>query len=316
MNHKISVVVPVYNVEDYIEECISSIMNQTYDNLEIVLVDDGSTDQSSVICDNYSLIDSRIRVIHKKNGGLSDARNAGIQAMTGDYVCFVDSDDWIEPDMLESMMRLLEDSNAQIAEIGVRFVYPDHNETQIPKKCGVFNNIEVVAGYLDESIGVRGSACNKLYDIGIIKNNMFQVGRLHEDGWFLYKALYQCERYVNTDKIGYNYRQMRVGSIMDGARKGNHKSYIDTLDAFEERNRFFASKGEIVLQKKAEAYYYRTMVTYLRVIAKLEGKDSDFRKMLAKKIKSQEKDIWRNKYLGIWKLKYLGLRILNPTLFL
>jgi glycosyltransferase involved in cell wall biosynthesis len=315
MNDQVSIIVPVYNVEQYLEMCVESILNQTYDNLDIILVDDGSKDGSGLLCDKLSDLDKRIRVLHKENGGLSDARNAGTRLATGEYIGFIDSDDWIEPDIIESLINLMKDNNAQIAEMGVRFVFPDHAEEMLAKKYGVFTNIEAVAGYLDETIGIKGSACNKIYKTEIAKNNLFPVGRLHEDGWFMYKALYQCTKFVNTSIIGYNYRQLRTGSIMDGARKGGHKNYIDTIEAFEERNHFFAEKSENVLQKKAEAYYYRTLVTYLRQVTKNEGVDSDFRKFLALKIRNQENEILNNPYLGKWKIKYIGFKLLHPEVF-
>ena len=107
-NPRISVIVPVYNVEQYLPRCVESILAQTYENLEILLVDDGTKDNSGAICDAYARQDARVKAIHKKNGGLSSARNAGIDASTGEYLSFVDSDDWIEPDMYEKMMALME----------------------------------------------------------------------------------------------------------------------------------------------------------------------------------------------------------------
>ena len=112
---KISVIVPIYNVEQYLYQCIDSIIAQTYTNLEIILVDDGSTDSSGEICDKYASVDCRIVVIHKKNGGLSEARNAGINVATGDYIGFVDSDDYIFPDTYRGMIEACENNNCEIA---------------------------------------------------------------------------------------------------------------------------------------------------------------------------------------------------------
>lgn len=118
MNDLISIIVPVYNVEKYLNKCIDSIINQTYKNIEIILVDDGSTDNSGKICDEYLLRDSRIKVIHKNNGGLSSARNEGINISSGEYIGFVDSDDWVEPNMYEEMYKKILYSNADIVDCG------------------------------------------------------------------------------------------------------------------------------------------------------------------------------------------------------
>ena len=120
---KISVIVPVYNVERYLKRCIESIINQTYKDLEIILVDDGSTDSSGNICDEYKKIDKRISVIHKKNGGLSDARNEGLKVVTGTYIAFVDSDDFLDLDMYEYMQKNIEKENADIVICGTKIDY-------------------------------------------------------------------------------------------------------------------------------------------------------------------------------------------------
>ena len=115
MSRKISVIVPVYKVEPYLRKCVDSILNQTYANLEIILVDDGSPDNCGAICDEYARIDFRVNVIHKENGGQSDARNVGMRAMTGEYLMFVDSDDWLEPDTIQRLSSLLHGNNADLA---------------------------------------------------------------------------------------------------------------------------------------------------------------------------------------------------------
>ena len=137
----ISVVLPIYNVEKYLEDCIESVRRQTYRNLEIILVDDGSTDRSSVICDNYLQIDSRVKVIHKKNGGLSDARNVGIKASTGLYIALIDSDDLVAPEFIEDLYKqcMLTDSHVAICRY-CRF------ENEIVQRSATENNISVITG--------------------------------------------------------------------------------------------------------------------------------------------------------------------------
>ena len=129
MEKKVSVIIPVYNVEKYLKECIQSVLRQTYKNLEIILVDDGSKDNSGNICDEYAKRDERIKVIHKKNGGLSDARNAGIDICTGEYIAFLDSDDFIEEDMYEFLVKNLEKAKADISICQVYYVYKNAKQT-------------------------------------------------------------------------------------------------------------------------------------------------------------------------------------------
>ena len=132
-NGLVTVIVPVYNVDCYLDKCISSIVQQTYKNLEIIVVDDGSTDKSPEICDRWSQRDRRIHVMHKVNGGLSDARNAGLAVSTGEYISFVDSDDWIKPKFIETLMISLQAEKADIAECGVIFV--DKQEHILRERC-------------------------------------------------------------------------------------------------------------------------------------------------------------------------------------
>ncbi len=124
----ISVIIPVYNVERDLQRCLDSVIAQTYSHIEILLVDDGSTDNSCMICDRYAGIDSRISVIHQKNGGVGKARNAGLDAATGDYISFVDADDWLEPEMLEKLLQKAQAADASVAICGAWFHTPDGNK--------------------------------------------------------------------------------------------------------------------------------------------------------------------------------------------
>ena len=123
MTERISVVVPVYNVEQYLEKCVNSIINQTYKNLEIILVDDGATDKSGKLCDELAKLDNRIMAYHKKNGGLSDARNYGVERATGDYIGFVDGDDYIDVEMYEKLYEAIKKENVDVAECNLKIIY-------------------------------------------------------------------------------------------------------------------------------------------------------------------------------------------------
>ena len=227
MNELISIIVPVYKVEKYLDRCVESIVNQTYTNLEIILVDDGSPDNCPAICDKWAEKDNRIRVIHRENGGLSDARNAGIDIAAGDYIGFIDSDDYIEPDMYKKLLTVIHETNSDIALCNIRTVYED-NENSFSYKdtdiTTVFNNAAAMSALIDDFI--RQVVWNKLYKADIIKDIPFDVGKYHEDEFWSYKVIGKSSQVALIEYTGYNYLQ-RKNSIM-----GNSYS-LKRLDAIE-----------------------------------------------------------------------------------
>ena len=210
----ISVIVPVYNVENYLARCVDSILAQTYQNLQILLVDDGSTDSSGRICDDYAAGDSRITVIHKKNGGLSSARNAGIEAAQGEYLAFVDSDDWIEPEMYDHMLTLMEKYQGTLVCAGRYDVNGATGEKKIglcPKEETCISAEEMV-GKIFLWDGCDSSACDKLYHRSLFASFRYPEGKVCEDVPTTYKIVLQAERVVLCDRPFYNYYH-RPGSI-------------------------------------------------------------------------------------------------------
>ena len=159
---KLSIVVAVYNIEQYLHKCVESLLAQTYSNLEIILVDDGATDGSGTICDDYAEKDSRVHVIHKTNGGLSDARNVGIEAATGTYLAFVDGDDWVDTDMYMCLIQELERTQSDIAVCRYRQIYRDATFDQSTGKVFVFEGKEALRAMLqeDEAIQIQNAAWN------------------------------------------------------------------------------------------------------------------------------------------------------------
>lgn len=201
----ITIIVPVYNVEKYIRRCVDSLIMQTYHNLEIILVDDGSTDDSSIICDDYADRDNRINVIHKKNGGLSDARNAGLDLSTGDYIMFIDSDDYVDHNLIDRVFLEAEKNNADVVVCGYYADYVDKEEKLISTtiyaglnssyKKENFNEIPLS----ENVIGLLGYAWNKLYKSTIIKHkcHYFEKGlSLVEDIVFNCHVLEECESII------------------------------------------------------------------------------------------------------------------------
>jgi len=195
METLISIVIPIYNVENYINKCVDSIIHQTYKNLEIILVDDGSPDNCGNIADKYAELDCRIEVIHKVNGGLSDARNAGLQIATGEYIYFFDSDDYVETDIIESALSKVIDSEADVVIFSFYNEMVDKNEIIIKKEAVILNPENP-----SSMISIIGYAWNKLYKTSYIKSNAFTFQKglsLVEDIVFNEKIL------IHANKIGY-----------------------------------------------------------------------------------------------------------------
>lgn len=238
MNPLISIIIPIYNVEAYLEKCIDSIIAQDYTPLEIILVDDGATDRSREICDKYAKRYENITVLHKKNGGLSSARNAGMGLMQGEYISFVDSDDYIAPDMISTLYTDLTQNNADISCISFLNIFPDRivKNTNLTEKiilskkkaleCFLFN------GYLTPC------ACGKLYKRELWNNIKFPDGRLFEDQLTIYKILDLAEKVVFNPDPKYFYLK-REGSI--GHSKFNKKTY-DLYQAINEEYDFIVRK--------------------------------------------------------------------------
>lgn len=220
MDDLISVIVPIYSVEPYLKKCVDSIINQTYKNLEIILVDDGSPDNCPQICDEYAKADSRIKVIHQKNGGLSAARNAGLDIMTGDYVAFVDSDDWIEPTMYETLLKNLISFSADISFGGVADDVEENNEIKTNKVSNYGSEpfsedkISAMKRYFTGS----WAAWDKLYKASIFSKIRFPVGEINEDEAIVLDILDSCNLVCYEPCVLYHYMiRPNAGSITNSA---------------------------------------------------------------------------------------------------
>lgn len=230
----ISVIVPVYNVEAYLDKCISSIVNQTYRNLEIILVDDGSPDNCPAMCDAWKEKDARIVVLHKENGGLSDARNAGMGAAHGEFISFIDGDDWIEPRFFEILQHELEAQNADVASVQYRLCW----EGDACERQNAYEHVTVydrqTAMRLLIQNQIKQVVWNKLYRSAQIRDIPFEKGKFHEDEFWTYQVIGRIERFAAIDYIGYDYFQ-RAGSIM-GA--GYSPKRLDAVEAKTRRQAY------------------------------------------------------------------------------
>lgn len=217
-NPLLSVIVPVYNVEQYLPKCVESILNQTYRDLELILVDDGTKDNSGIICDEYARKDPRVRVIHKENGGLSSARNAGMDAANGTYITFVDSDDWLEPEGYAHLMELMHRHQVKLVCGGNYDVDSETGERTLgvcPEKEEVISTREMVKRMFLWQ-GCDSSACDKIYHRDLLENFRYPHGKVCEDVAVTYKIVLGTDRVVMSERPFYNYLH-RSGSISTSA---------------------------------------------------------------------------------------------------
>lgn len=231
----VSIIVPVYNVAAYLPQCLDSIVGQSYAHLEVLLVDDGSTDGSGDICDQWALRDSRIRVIHKANGGLSDARNAALECMTGTLVMMVDSDDYITPDCVETLVKLLDDTRCDIA-VGQWQMFDDHTQSQ-PHNRGngrvtVFGRDQAIEHIFYQDT-LTHSVCSRIFRASLFERLRFPVGMLYEDLAVAYPLMLQVSRVAFTTRVVYLYRQHPSSITGHFTRQRTH--VLDILEALEEQ---------------------------------------------------------------------------------
>lgn len=214
----VSIIVPVYNVEKYLGKCLDSLIDQTYRNLQIILVDDGSGDSSGTICDRYAAQDNRIQVIHKKQSGVSAARNTGLEAVNGSYICFADSDDWIDEKMIETMYENMVEEKAQISIIGYDMVWEDGRSQKKSDENAyyVWNQREAIAQWMTQKI-FKGFMCDKMFAKEIFTGIRFPEDRSYMEDVAIGLDLFaRAETVVYSGKIGYHYLQRQGSATNSG----------------------------------------------------------------------------------------------------
>ena len=276
MKARISIIVPVYKVEKYLVRCIESIRRQTYSNLEIILVDDGSPDLCPYICDEYAKKDKRIVVIHKENGGLSDARNAGIEIAKGEYIGFIDSDDYIHQNMYESLLKTLIENQADIVVCDVEKVYDERQMIRDEGKFGtqLYTGIQAVENIFDADLYLRSVvAWGKLYKKSLFDDVRYPEGKINEDEFTTYRLFYKSNRVIYIDQKYYYYFQ-RQDSIM-----GRKKREIldDSLEAYEEMGDYFEKRDEKFITQLVK-YRYLCMIKEEAANLKKSVKSKDRKK--------------------------------------
>ncbi|MEK6266349.1 MAG: glycosyltransferase [Clostridium sp.] len=261
---EISIIVPVYNVEKYLNKCISSILEQSFTDFELILVDDGSKDNSGRMCDGYKDEDSRIRVIHKENAGLSAARNIGIETSEGKYLTFIDSDDFIHPNMLEILYNNILENKADISVCDHYLVYEGK---EVAKELGdnnitLYTNIEGVKKIVEKSKASMIVAWGKLYRRSLFCDIRYPSLKYHEDEFVTYKLMYKSTKIVVTDAKLYYYLQRSNG--ITGTTYSIKR--LEKLEALEQAIMFFKNENNKTLTYLAEfRYLLNIQIAYYRV---------------------------------------------------
>lgn len=320
MNPEISIIVPVYNVEKYLHRCIESIINQTFSNYELILVDDGSTDQSGDICEEYARIDKRIKVIHKENGGQSSARNRGLEIAKGEYIGFVDSDDFIHERMYEILYNnaLKNFSDVIICEV---IKVPENqgiNNKDLISQPDVqnFSNIEALNQlYIPfDPMGNDNEGwifpVNKLYKKFLFDNISFRAGRIYEDEFIIHKILHKCNvvSFIPLKLYGYVQRKNSTVNSPYSIRK------LDRVYALKERVEFFKEIDDNNLVHKALKCYIEVFFwNYFVMISQFPNEKTEI-KSLKRTLRDHLSTTLKNPFIS-WKQKlFLFLFFLNPSI--
>ncbi|MCR5249793.1 MAG: glycosyltransferase [Lachnospiraceae bacterium] len=298
----ISVIVPVYNVEDYLKECVDSVLAQTHEKLELILVDDGSKDSSGKLCDGFAASDSRVKVIHKENGGLSSARNAGLEQCSGDYVFFLDSDDYIYEKAMEKMVTLAETEGCGIVVCG----FCNQGEPLGAKQGDGKNRFYTGRQLIDIFYGPQHTpitlAWNKLYRRSVIGELRFPEGYIHEDEAMVVQFLYRAA------KVGWIRENLHCYRSRSGSITGEKFSLkrLDILHAFRARLSFYESAGEEEYLVREEQCYLSALLEYYGRVKKELPEEKKAREELKQQYRERYRAARKGKWSAAKKLLYLA----------
>lgn len=309
---QISIVVPIYKVENYICRCVESLLNQTFKDIEVILVDDGSPDNCGKICDDYAEKDKRIKVIHKKNGGLSSARNAGIKAAEGQYIGFVDSDDFVAEDMYELLYKNIEKYSADVSICGLFDCYVGKNITQYngDAELLVLTREEALRLVL-ESKKLSVSAVNKLYKKSLFENIKFPVGKLYEDAFTIPKVFSLAEKVVCTSEPKYYYVH-REDSITTSVFKEND---FDIVKAYEENLSLVKEKfPKLISQAEFRLLWSYTYVFDKMLLSTSFNKDENYKSVYSK-LRKETPNILLNPYFSLKRKAVMIILFFSPKFY-
>lgn len=261
MNDLISVIIPVYNVEQYLDRCINSILNQSYNKLEIILVNDGSTDKSKDICLKYHNVDKRIKVINQNNGGLSKARNTGIKNSVGKYICFIDSDDFIHKDMINILYQNLIKTKSDISMCSFEKVFDEKKDLKVTSNYIEYYNPNFYDNLFNDLKVETIIACNKLYKKSLFNGLLYKENKFHEDEFIIHNLLKKVNKIVYDKNKLYYYFQ-RKNSITNNYSIKN----LDVIEALEDRIEFFKEQNLNKYYDLSLKVYANTLMYHYGVI--------------------------------------------------
>ncbi len=312
----VSVIVTAYNIEKYLPRCLDSLLKQTYKPLQIIVVDDGSTDKTSEICDAYAKDNENISIIHKGNGGPSAARNAGLKIAGGAYIGYVDGDDWTEPDMYEKMLEACLEKEAEIAICTYRQVGEGAEEIHPTGNVIELNREETLELYIsgDEQYHIYHSVWSKLFKKEIIEDYTFREGRKSEDIMYSTMALTRASKCVFLDTPYYNYMVDRTGSIMNS--RLDERRFQDEIPFWKEQIAYLRDKGFEELSGKAYYQFCRKMLFYYVDFRdrKMAGSGKKLAALL-KKEKGQIRLVYQNDYAASGDRIRMKLFLFCPEMY-
>lgn len=312
MPDKVSVVVPIYKVEKYLNRCIDSILNQTYKDIEVILVDDGSPDRCGIIAEEYAAADPRIKVIHKVNGGLSDARNAGMQHITGNYTMFVDSDDWLSSSAIDMLMTTCKRYKADVVQSAFYYAYEDYllfdHKQYSPKGKPVILNRESLMYELVKNERVKNFAWGKLYKTSILHGIPFKKGVLFEDVFWSHQVMDRVKKFILINQPLYFYLQ-RSDSIVASYTPRN----LDILAGLKERHKFIEEKYQELVNESYKVLLRTSLIHYnLLILNWRKDKRGSYRKEIRDYIRKNsakfKKAVEHDKFLK----RQLTMFLLHP----
>lgn len=307
MNELISVIVPVYNVEEYLRNCLDSILQQSYSELQIILIDDGSTDNSGKICDEYEKKDSRIEVIHQQNSGIGRTRNVGLDRAKGQYIAFVDSDDFIHKDMYRDLIKLAKRNKADLTVCKFqRFKNPNFSVKweDCPTER-ILRPYDVLAKLPGDQDEVESVLWNKLYKSSLFNSIRFPEGLINEDADIIYLVIDASNIVIVTDQVYYYYR-FNENSI---TRLDTYLYNMDIFKIYDRQQRYYQEKGYSELSRSTRRTYLDKVISKYKLIKAQSGK---------KKILKQLKERYNAKYMeGNSPIKGAGYRLfyVSPNLY-